>query len=87
MALKTAEDKAKVRTAIKIYLSLNGTATAKQLSEFINDLDLKTRANINTTVVANELEYCMKDTYNFLHIGFYKDNKNTRRYYLENSKN
>lgn len=83
MALKTAEDKAKVRTAIKIYLSLNGAATAKQLSAFINDLDLKIRANINPTVITNECEYCMKDSYNFLNIGFYKDSKNTRRYYLE----
>ena len=84
MALKTAEDKAKVRTAIKIYLSLKGDATAKQLSEFINDCKLKTRANITPTIVTNELEYCMKDSYNFLHINFYKDVKGKRRYYLEN---
>ena len=33
MALKTAEDKAKVRTAIKIYLALKGNATANQLDK------------------------------------------------------
>jgi len=83
MALKTAEDKAKVRTAIKIYLALKGNATANQLAAFINDLDLKIRANITPTVVANELDYCMKDSYNFLHISFYKDVQGRRRYYLD----
>ena len=87
MAIKTDVDKAKVRTAIKIYLALNGAATANQLSAFINDLDLKIRANINPTVVTNELSYCMEEGYNFLHINYYKDAKNTRRYYLENAKN
>lgn len=83
MALKTAEDKAKVRTAIKIYLSLKGDATAKQLSEFIIDLDLKLRANISPPIIATELDYCMQEGYNFLKVGCYRDKRNTRRYYLD----
>ena len=86
MVLKTAEDKAKVRTAIKIYLALKGNATANQLAAFIIDLDLKIRANITPTVVANELDYCMKDSYNFLHISFFKDKHGRRRYYLDEDK-
>lgn len=84
MALKTAEDKAKVRTAIKIFLALKGDATAKQLSEFIIDLDLKLRANISPTIIATELDYCMREGYNFLRVGCYRDKRNIRRYYLEN---
>ena len=85
MAIKTEVDKAKVRTAIKVYLALKGSATAKQLSEFINDLQLGIRANINPNIIANELDYCMNESRNFLQIGFYKDVKGRRRYYLENS--
>lgn len=83
MSLKTAEDKAKVRTAIKVYLSLKGAATAKQLSEFVNDLDLKVRANVNTNVIAKELNYLIKMPCSFLKVGCYKDKSNTMRYYLE----
>ena len=83
MALKTAEDKAKVRTGIKIYLSLKGSATAKQLTEFLNDMDLKTRANLNSTVIANELHYLMKVPCSFLKVNCYRDNTNTSHYYLE----
>lgn len=84
MALKTDVDKAKVRTAIKVYLSLKGDATASQLSAFINDLNLKIRANITPTIIAKELDYCMTESKNFLQVGFYKDVKGKRRYYLEN---
>ena len=84
MALKTDEDKAKVRTAVKIYLSLKGSATASQLSAFINDLKLKTRANITPTIIANELHYCMNESNNFLQVGFYYDVKKRKMYYIEN---
>ena len=84
MAIKTAEDKAKVRTAVKIYLSLKGSATASQLSSFICDLDLRLRANITPSIVANELNYLMKMPCSFLRIGAYKDKTNTMVYYLEN---
>lgn len=83
MAIKTAEDKAKVRTAIKIYLSLKGAATASQLAAFINDLDLRTRCDINTNVVAKELNYLIKMPCSFLKVNQYKDNTNTMRYYLD----
>ena len=83
MAIKTPEDKAKVRTAIKIYLSLKGSASAKQLASFINDCDLKVRANINPNVIAKEMNYLIKVPCSFLKVGQYKDNTNTMRYYLD----
>lgn len=84
MALKNDVDKAKVRTAIKIYLTLKGDANARQLSAFINDLDLKIRTNINPSVIAKELQYCMQsNNLNFLNVASYKDKTNTRRYYLD----
>ena len=86
MSIKSDVDKAKVRTAIKIFLTLKGDASARQLAFFINDLNLKLRSNINSTVIANELTYCMSETKNFLQVNFYKDNKGIRRYYLENKK-
>ena len=84
MALKTDVDKAKVRTAIKIYLTLKGDATANQLSAFINDLNLKIRANITPTVIANELAYCMNESHNFLQVDFYYDVGRRKQYYLIN---
>lgn len=83
MAIKTAEDKAKVRTACKIYLTLKGSATAKQLSEFICDCDLKLRANINPSVVANELNYLIQVPCSFLKVDAKKDNTNTMIYFLK----
>lgn len=85
MALKTDVDKAKVRTAIKIYLTLKGDGTANQLSEFINDLNLKIRANITPTIIAKELQYCMKESHNFLQVDFYYDVGRRKRYYLVNN--
>lgn len=83
MALKTDVDRAKVRTAIKIYLSLKGDATARQLADFINDLDLRIRAEINASVIAKDLMYCEKESKNFLNVASYKTKTNTRRYYLD----
>ena len=84
VALKTDVDKAKVRTAIKIYLSLKGSATARQLCDFILDLDLKLRGNISPTIITAELDYCMtKPNLNFLKVSFFKDTQGRRRYYLD----
>lgn len=84
MALKTDEDKAKVRTAIKIYLSLKGSATAAQLSSFILDCKLNIRANISPTVIAKELDYLMEMPCSFLKVDFYYDTKKRKRYYIVN---
>ena len=83
MAIKTDVDRAKVRTAIKIYLSLKGSATSRQLSDFINDLDLRIRAEINPSVIAKDLMYCERESKNFLNVASYKDKTNSLVYYLE----
>lgn len=83
MAIKTAEDKAKVCTAIKCYLSFKGSATAKQLATYLNEIDLKLRANINPTVIGNELLYCAKTKGNFLRVGYDYEPSGERRYFLE----
>lgn len=84
MALKTDTDKAKVRTAIKIYLALRGSATAKQLADFVNDCDLRVRANVNPSVIAKDLMYCSGEPKNFLNVSSYVQGNGARRYYLEN---
>lgn len=83
MAL-TDIDKAKIRTAVKCYLKLNGNATARQLNEFIQSVDLRLHCRLNPSILALELKYCMTaPNQNFLTIGFKKDKTNTRVYYLE----
>ncbi len=76
-------DKAKVRTAIKVYLSLKGDATARQLDDFIQDLELRIRGTVNPSVIAKDLMYCEGESKNFLNVSSYKDKTNTRRYYLD----
>lgn len=76
-------DKIKIRTAVKCYLAIKGKATARQLVDFINSCDLKLHCRINSQILALELKYCMTaPNSNFLKIGFEKDVKNTRVYYL-----
>ena len=80
----TEVDKAKIRTAVKCYLKLNGKATAKQLNEFIQSCDLRCHCRLNPSILAVELKYCMtKPNMNFLNINSKKDKTNTRVYYLE----
>ena len=75
---------AKVRTAIKLYLSQHGTATARQLASFINECGLSIRAEVNASVIARDLLYCQRESKNFLNVASYKDKTtNARIYYLE----
>lgn len=83
MALKNDVDKAKFRTAVKIYLKFKGDATARQISNFINDCDLKIRGEVNPSVVAKDLMYCSREAKNFLNVKSFRDNTNHMRYYLE----
>lgn len=63
----TDVDKAKVRTAVKCYLTFKNEATAKQLNDFLLTLDLKLRRDLTTNELARELTYCCKNK-NFLNI-------------------
>ena len=77
-------DKAKIRTAVKCYLTINRKATAKQLVDFINECDLKLHCRLNSQILALELKYCMTNpNKNFLKISFEKDKTRRRVYYLE----
>ena len=83
MALKNDVDKAKFRTAVKLFLRFKGEATARQISNFINECDLKIRGEVNPSVVAKDLMYCSTQPKNFLNVKSYRDRTNHMRYYLE----
>ena len=83
MALKNDVDKAKFRTAVKLFLRFKGEATARQISNFINECDLRIRGKVNPSVVAKDLMYCSTQSKNFLNVKFYRDRTNHMRYYLE----
>lgn len=83
MALRNDVDKAKVRVAVKIYLEHKGEATAKELSNFVNGLDLRLRGELNPNVMAKDLLYCSTQTKNFLNVKRRKTKTNAMVYFLD----
>lgn len=78
-------DKTKIRTATKCFLYGRNTATAREIYDYIINLDLKLRVSLTVNILAKDLLYCNKSTSrNILsNIAYETDNTNTFHYYLK----
>lgn len=76
-------DKVKIRTATKCYLYGRNNATAREIYNYLMDLNLGLRGNLTVNNLAKDLAYCSRTTSrNLLDIGYEVDNANTFHYFL-----
>ena len=76
-------DKIKVRTATKCYLYGRNSATAREIHNYIMNLNLGLRGNLTVNNLAKDLSYCCKSTSrNLLDISYEVDNANVFHYFL-----
>lgn len=84
MAL-TDNDKLKIRTATKCYLKAKKKASAREIRDYILNLDLNLNSNLTVNILARDLRYCSNATSRnvLADIKSDVDNTNTRVYFLD----